>query len=172
MSEYVVFTDSACDITPKRLKEWDVSFCELTFSFSGEKRQYQNYDLSAKDFYRKMREGGVAQTSAVNADTFRAAFEPVLQEKNDILYIGFSSGLSTTVNSAQIAADELKEKYPERTIRVVDTLAASAGFGLLLYLTLQKVKEGATLEEAAAYAEAQKLHICHWFTVDDLAKAC
>jgi DegV family protein with EDD domain len=115
-----------------------------------------------------MREGAVAKTSAVNVDTFANAFEEVLKEGKDILYIGFSSGLSTTYNSARLAAQQLGEKYPERKVITVDTLAASAGQGLILKLTLDKKNEGATLEEAAAFAEDIKFKISIWFTVDDL----
>ena len=85
-----------------------------------------------------------------------------------MLYLAFSSGLSTTCNSARIAADELKEAYPDHTVTVVDSLCASAGQGLFVYLVAQQRKEETTLEELAAYAESTKLHICHWFTVDDL----
>lgn len=168
MSDYMIYTDSACDIKPKLLHEWGVKYTELTFAFNSDGKEYHDFDLSSKEFYKRMRDGDMAKTSAVNSDVFREAFERELSAGNDILYIGFSSGLSTTVNSGQIAAEELKEQYPERRIICVDTLAASAGFGLLLYLVTQQKKNGATLEQAAAYAEDMKLHICHWFTVDDL----
>ena len=115
-----------------------------------------------------MRAGEVAKTSAVNVETFKNAFEPELRDGKDILYIGFSSGLSNTVNAAQIAANELLADYPERKLIVVDTLSASAGFGMLLYLTLKRRDEGATIEEAAQFATDTRLHQCHWFTVDDL----
>lgn len=166
--DYVLFTDAACDISRKLLEEWDVQFCEETFTFRGEDRQYGNFDLSAKDFYKRMRGGSVAQTSAVNVDVFLHCFEPLLAAGKDVLYLGFSSGLSTTVNNARIAAEDLLQKYPGRKIEIVDTLAASGGFGLIVYLTAQEKKRGASLEEAARYAEEIKLHVCHWFTVDDL----
>ena len=166
---YVVYTDSACDIAPDTLKEWGVLYEELTFKFDDEPdKEYKNYGLPSKEFYSRMRQGRIAKTSAVNVSAFKEGFEPILKEGKDILYIGFSSGLSTTVNSAKVAADELKTVYPERKIICVDTLAASAGFGLLLYLTLQEVKKGATMEEAAKFCEDNKLKLCHWFTVDDL----
>ena len=115
-----------------------------------------------------MRGGAVAKTSAVNSETFAIEFEKLLAGGLDILYIGFSSGLSTTYNSARLAAEQLKPKYPERKIITVDTLAASAGIALLIDLVLEKQKNGATIEEAAKFAEETKLKICHWFTVDDL----
>ena len=168
MSEYIVITDSACDISPKILGEWGVPFRSLTFRFDGDEKEYSNFDLSATEFYARMRQGGIAKTAAVNVENFVQVFEEYLQKGIDVLYLGFSSGLSTTYNSARLAGEQLKEKYPERKIITVDTLSASAGFGLLLYLTLKKKNEGATIEEAAKFAEDNKLHLCHWFTVDDL----
>ncbi|MBQ1226288.1 MAG: DegV family protein [Clostridia bacterium] len=168
MSNYVIFTDSGCDIKPELLSEWGVPFKSLNFRFDGSEKEYSNEDMSATEFYAKMREGAVAKTSAVNVDTFANAFEEILKEGKDILYIGFSSGLSTTYNSARLAAQQLGEKYPERKVITVDTLAASAGQGLILKLTLDKKNEGATLEEAAAFAEDIKFKISIWFTVDDL----
>ncbi len=168
MENYIIFADSACDITPEKLNEWGVKYCCLTYVFDDSTKQYRDHELSSKDFYQKMRDGGVAKTSAVNVAGFKAVFSDELKNGNNILYLGFSSGLSTTYNSARLAAEELKEEYPERTIITVDTLSASAGYGLLLYLTVQKKNEGLSIEEVAKYAEDTKLHLCHWFTVDDL----
>ena len=168
MNKYVIFTDSACDIKPELLKEWGVLHESLTFRFNDSETEYKDGSIDIKEFYDKMRAGGVAKTAAVNVETFSRNFEEHLKNGVDVLYLGFSSGLSTTYNSARIAAQQLSEKYPERKILTVDTLAASAGYGLLVYLTVQKKNEGATIEEAASFAEANKLSICHWFTVDDL----
>ena len=168
MSEYIIYTDSACDIAPEILKEWGVKYQNLTFRFVDEEREYQNDEMTPADFYACMRAGRVAKTAAINVETFKAAFEAELKEGRDLLYLGFSSGLSNTSNAGQLAANELAELYPERKILVVDTLCASAGQGLLVYLTVQKKNAGATIEEAAAYAREQIPHLCHWFTVDDL----
>ncbi len=170
MNDYILYTDSACDIAPSILKEWDVSVCPLTFTFEGDETKtiYHDGQMDMKDFYDKMRKGGIAKTAAVNSETFAIAFEEILKTGKDILYLAFSSGLSNTYNAGRIAAEEVSSKYPDHKIIVVDSLAASAGFGLLLYLLVQKKKKGATLEEAARYAEDTRLHICHWFTVDDL----
>lgn len=168
MSEYRIFTDSACDIPPETLEEWGVGYRWLTYTFDGEYKQYSNYDLPYPEFYDRVRKGGVARTSAVNADAFLSGFEPILQSGEDILYIGFSSGLSSTYDAACIAAKELLGKYPERKIRCVDTRGASAGFGLLLYMAVEKKKEGASLEESEKYILDNRFHLCHWFTVEDL----
>ncbi len=168
MRDYVIFTDSGCDISPEILAGWGVRALPLTFRFDGDANEYSAYDMDIREFYNKMREGGVAKTSAVSTGVFMEAFEGALTEDFDILYIGFSSGLSTTFNSARIAMDELREKYPEHKLYAVDTLAASAGQGLLLSLVKDKKAEGAGIEDAVSYAEELKLKICHWFTVDDL----
>ena len=168
MSEYIIYTDSACDVAPELLKEWGVKYQNLTFHFEGEDREYQNEDMAPAEFYARMRAGQIAKTAAINVETFKAAFEAELKEGRDVLYLGFSSGLSNTSNAAQLAANELSELHPDRRLIVIDTLCASAGQGLLLYLTLQRKNEGATIDEAAAYAREQIPHLCHWFTVDDL----
>lgn len=168
MREYIIFTDSACDIKPEILKEWGVEHCSLTLRFDGEDAEYLNDEIDVKGFYDKMRAGGVAKTAAINSETFALAFEKIIKEGKDILYLGFSSGLSTTYNSARLAAKQLLESYPDSKIVTVDTLAASAGQGLLVRLVVNKKNEGATIDEAADYAISTVHKICHWFSVDDL----
>lgn len=168
MSNYVIFTDSCCDISPEMLKQWGVPYANMTFTFDGEDKEYISTDISNKEFYDRMRSGAHARTAAINADAFIRAFTPILEEGKDILYVAFSSGLSTTVNNANMAVQELKETYPDRKIVIVDTLAASGGVGLMVYLALEKQKAGATLEENAAYLETLVPQHCIWFIVDDL----
>ena len=168
MSDYVIFTDSACDVQPEILESWGVEYINMTFRFEGDGNEYTNGNIDISDFYKRMREGAVAKTSAINPDAFTVAFEEVLKEGKDILCLSFSSGLSTTYNSARIASEDLLEKYPDRRVIVVDTLCASAGQGLLTYLTAEKKNGGASIDETAEYAEKLKLNIVHWFTVDDL----
>ena len=170
MKDYIILTDSSCDLTPALAKEAQVEVIPLQLTMEG--KEYKNYldgrEIDSKSFYAKLREGITANTSAVNPDVFTEVFRKVIEDGNDVLYLGFSSGLSTTFNSARLAAQQLADKYPERKIITVDTLAASAGQGLILKLTLDKQKEGATIEEAAAFAEDIKFKISIWFTVDDL----
>lgn len=168
MSNFTIFTDSACDIKSDILSEWGIENIELSFRFEGEEKEYLNGDMDISEFYGRMKEGGIAKTAAINPDTFEKEFEKALSVGNDVIYLAFSSGLSTTCNSARIAADELSSKYPEREIRIVDTLAASAGQGILVYFAAQKKKDGASLSEVADYIDSIKLKLCHWFTVDDL----
>lgn len=168
MHDYIIFADSCCDVSGELLQQWGVEFAQMTFTFDGESRDYINTDITNKAFYDRMRAGASPKTAAINSAAFLRAFTPILEQGQDILYVAFSSGLSTTVNSAHMAADELKERFPERTIRIVDTLAASAGGGLMTYLAVQKKRAGASLEENAAYIESLTNKHCIWFTVDDL----
>ena len=168
MNEYVIFADSCCDVSPELLAKWGVPYANMTFSFDGEDKEYIGTDISNHDFYDRMRQGAHARTAAINADTFARAFTPLLEEGKDILYVAFSSGLSTTVNSAHMAADDLKESYPDRKIVIVDPLAASAGGGRMVYMAIAKKNQGATIEENAAYMESLVPQHCIWFTVDDL----
>lgn len=168
MSKYIVYTDSGCDISPELLAEWGVGCASLTFCFEKENVEYTSTDMPVDVFYNRMRSGEIAKTSAINIGSFIDAFESILQQGSDILYIGFSSALSTTYNSAVIATQQLAAQYPERKIVTVDSLAASAGQGLLVYLAAEKKKSGAAIEETAAYIEGIRQYLCHWFTVDDL----
>ena len=168
MNPYVIFTDSACDIVPELLSEWGVRCVSLAFRFDHLDRDFLNEDMPIKEFYQNMRDGHIAKTNAVNAETFREAFEPILKEGTDILYLGFSSGLSTTFQQGKLAAEDLSALYPERSIIAIDTLCASAGQGLFVKLVLDKKNSGATLEEAASYAKELVPKLAHWFTVEDL----
>ncbi len=165
---FKIYTDSGCDISPALLEEWGVACESLTFRFNGSEKEYANGDMPTKEFYQKMRDGGVAKTAAINTETFARAFSRALDEGLDVLYIGFSSGISNTFNAGRLAAEELRQSYPDRKIIAIDSLCASAGEGLLVYLAVQKAKEGAGIEEVAAYVEATRPQLCHWFTVDNL----
>ena len=168
MKDYIIYTDSGCDIKPELLREWGVYSSHLTFRFEDSEKEYTGEDMSSFDFYEKMRAGGVAKTAAVNSETFKERFEEILKEGKDILYLGFSSGLSTTYNSARIAAEELSQVYKENKVITVDTLCASAGEGLIVKLALDKKNAGATIEETAAYVNELIPKLAHWFTVEDL----
>lgn len=167
MNDYVLYTDSACDLPDDLLARLGVRYRPLTFAFEGES-EHADRDVPAKEFYAKMRAGGIAKTAAINTEGFREAFEEEIAAGHDILYIAFSSGLSTTYNSGRFALADLSDKYPERKLVAVDSLCASAGFGLLVYLAAGKMADGATLEEVEKFVLDTRLHICHWFTVDDL----
>ena len=167
MSVYQILTDSCCDFPKEVYQQLQLDYVPLSVEFRGEVTSDRNDD-SLKELYDGMRAGEGAKTSAVNPDTWARAMEPRLRQGMDVLVLAFSSGLSTTYQSAVIAAGELMEKYPDRTVRVVDTLCASMGQGLLVHHVCCLRDSGASLEEAARWAEENRLHLCHWFTVDDL----
>ena len=170
MGEYVILTDSSADLPAGLVQELGVEVIPLAFTIQG--KTYRNYpddrEMDPKAFYQMLRSGEVATTSAANAFEFTSTVEPILQAGRDVLILAFSSGLSTTCQSAQLAAQELSEKYPERKVYVVDTLAASLGQGLLVWLAAQEKNEGRDIEEVREWVEENKLRLCHWFTVDDL----
>lgn len=170
MSEFVILTDSCADLTAELVERLDVQVLPLSYNMDG-KTVYNypdNREMDPHAFYDLLRGGKMATTSAVNVAQFTETMEPCLQEGKDVLVLAFSSGLSTTYNSAVIAADDLREKYPERKIFVVDTLCASMGQGLLVYLAARERAKGKSIEEVRDWAEENKLSVAHQFTVDDL----
>lgn len=164
---YRIITDTCCDLWPAFYSDLDVDVIPLTVSFKGQSIDHYT-ETWLKEFYDGLRNGEDAQTSAVNPESWKNIMEPVLKSGQDALVLVFSSGLSTTYQSAVIAADELKEAYPDRKVNVVDTLCASMGQGLLLWYACQKRDSGLSLEELTQWCESHKLNLCHWFTVDDL----
>ena len=167
MSLFQIVTDSCCDFPAEEYARLNLSVVPLSVEFRGETSDDRNDD-SLKTMYAALRAGEAAKTAAVNPERWREAMEPWLKQGRDVLVLAFSSGLSTTYQSARIAGEELEELYPDRRIRVVDTLSASLGEGLLVWYACAKRDEGLTLDETADWAEENKFHLCHWFTVDDL----
>ena len=170
MSEFVLMTDSSADLSQEMVQELGVTVLPLSFTIQG--KVYRNYpdnrEMDLPLFYDMLRAGELATTSAVNVAEYTQAVEPILQEKKDVLILAFSSGLSSTYQASVLAAEELREKYPDRKIYTVDTLCASLGQGLLVYLAVQEQRKGRSIEEVRDWAESTKLHLCHQFTVDDL----
>ena len=165
---YVLYTDSACDIHPDKLAEWKVEMVQLAFLFTDTGKEQKDHEAPIKEFYQAMRDGRVAKTTSVNEEIFRQAFVPCLEAGKDVLYLAFSSGLSATCENGKKVAAELQEKYPERKIVVIDSLAASAGEGLFVYLGVRNRDAGMSLEENAAALNRDLLHVVHWFTVENL----
>ncbi len=169
-NDYAIFTDSCSDLTVNQIKEMQVSVVPLSVDLEG--KTYINYpderEITFHAFYERLREKTVAKTSMVGIGQFMEAFEPVLRDGKDILYIGFSSALSGTYNSAHLAAKELQVTYPDRKILTIDSKGASMGLGLLVYYAYLGKKEGKTVTQLTAYIESIKLKITHLFTVDDL----
>lgn len=169
MSNFAIFTDSGCDISLDVLAAWGVRCACLSFKFTDEETEYLNNEMPTDAFYKAMREGRQAKTSAVNSETFRMMFEEELKKGNDMLYLGLSSGISNTYNAGRLAAEQLRSEYPDRKIYTVDPLSASAGLGMWVRCAVDMREAGKSIEEVAKYIEDNRLLMCHWFTVDDLA---
>lgn len=165
--DFQIITDSCCDFPTPMYGQLGLTIVPLTVEFRGNTSDDRNDD-TLKDMYQGLRAGEVAKTSAVNPSRWSQAMEKALAAGKDVLVLAFSSGLSTTYQSAVIAAEELKDAYPDRKIQVIDTLCASMGQGLLVWYACKKRDEGLSLDEVAQWVLDNRLHLCHWFTVDDL----
>ncbi len=166
---YQIITDSCCDLTDEQLQQLQVSCANLTVLYKGENHQNFSDPAAVKAFYGELREGVTATTAAANPDDWSALMQSALEAGRDVLAIAFSSGLSTTYQSAVIAAKDLQEEYPQRTICVVDSRCAALGQGLLVHHACRKRDEGMPLQELVSWLEDNKLNVCHWVTVDDLS---
>lgn len=170
MNNYVIVTDSSCDLPAAMVEALELHVVPLSFVM--EDKTYLNYpdyrEMSSETFYEKIKAGVMATTNAVNVGQAAETIEPLLKEGKDVLVLAFSSGLSATFHSFQIAADELSEQYRDRKIYVVDTLSASLGQGMLIYQASQLRLAGKSIEEVRDWTEENKLRQCHWFTVNDL----
>lgn len=167
---FEIVTDSSCNLTEEMIDDLGVHILPLVFMSEGQ--EYRSYlkgeKTDLKQFYTMMREGKVFTTSLPNMADAEALFRSLLEAGKDVLYLGFSSALSGTHEAVRMLCMQLASEYPERTVRAVGTLAASGGQGLLVYHACMKAREGATLEETAQWVEENRLHLAHWFTVDDL----
>lgn len=167
MSKFTIVTESTCDLSAERIKDYGVVMVQGSFTLA-DGTTHTNETISYHEFFKYLREGGSAKTAAINSVLYADAFRAELEKGNDILYLGFSSGLSATYNCAVMAAEELRAEFPERTILTVDTLCASLGQGLMVHLCVEKQKSGASLEETYNYALETKDSLVHRFTVNDL----
>lgn len=167
MNEYVITTDNTCDMPEEFYEEHQIPYVSLNCIMNGVTYNKENR-IDLHEFYEQMRSGTMPTTSQANAEEMKDCWRPYAEKGMDILHLAFSSGLSGSCNSACIAAQELMEEYPGISIRVVDSLCASMGEGLLLYYAVKQKEEGKTIEEAAEFLEETRLHLCHVFTVDDL----
>ena len=167
MSEYVITTDNNSDLPESYYAEHNVGCTYLSYSMDGQNYSHENF-LPVEEFYDKMRKVSIPITAQVNPEAAKALMEPYLKEGKDILHIAFSSGLSGSYNSARIAGEELMEKYPDRKIIVLDSLAASLGQGMIVYLAQQQKEEGKSIDEVAQWVKDHRLNVVHAFTVDDL----
>ena len=167
MANYQIITDSACDLPKAMLSQLDVQIVPLHILYKGQNLP-DSVDEGLKEIYDGLRAGEPASTCAANPDGWRAAMEPALAQGRDLLVLAFSSALSTTYQSAVIAAEELSEQYPHRKIRVIDSCSAALGQGFFVYHACRQRDMGMTLDELVQWCQENKKHMCHWFTVNDL----
>ena len=169
MAEYVLSACSTADLTKEHFERRKISY--ICFHYELDGKQYPD-DLGETmpfgDFYDAMRNGAMTKTSQVGLGEYIDYFEPMLKEGRDILHVSLSSGISGTVNSARLAQEELLEKYPERKIFIIDSLAASAGYGLLMDKLADLRDEGMSIDDLAVWTEEHKLELHHWFFTTDL----
>lgn len=166
--DYQIITDSCCDFTEEEYRSLGVTAVSLEVMWDGISHSHFSREAELKNFYEQMRGGLVATTSALNPDSWARAMEPWLAAGQDLLVLAVSSGISGTMQSAVIAARELKETYPDRKIWVVDSRSGSLGEGLLLWHACKMRSAGVSLEENAKWLREQAVRVCHWVTVDDL----
>ena len=165
---YLVFTDATADMNDQMIAAFPtLRIIPMNVNLDGTEYLYgPGGNLNIRDFYAAQRDGKFASTSQITPFAYREMFEPVLKDGQDILYLCFSSGLSDTIEAARICAGELREQYPDRRIEIVDTLCGAVGEGFLVYEAMKEYEAGMDLDDLAAWAEARKMHVCHWFTVD------
>ena len=171
MRDYIIMTDSCCDLNQQEVEELDLTVLPLSFTIEG--RTLLNTpdcaDMAPEEFFQKIAAGADCTTAAVNVGQFTDAMKAALSEEKDILCICFSSSLSTTYQSACIAANDLRAEHPEAKIIVIDSLSASRGQGMLLYRAVRERREkGLAIEALADYVRSIIQSQCHWFIVDDL----
>ncbi|MBR3518240.1 MAG: DegV family protein [Lachnospiraceae bacterium] len=164
---FKIVTENTCDLSLEWLRAHDVGLLYLS-TIVGDAVYNAENPLDNKDFYRMLKEGAKPSTSQVNVDEAKKWFEEHINDTDQFLYIGFASGLSGTVNSVTVAVSELKEKYPDKQIEIVDTQAASASEGLLVVRAVQMRDEGKSFEEVTAWVREYSPKACTLFTVDDL----
>lgn len=167
---YRIVTDSASNLSEEMIDEFGLEILPMTFMVDGiERRSYlKGEKTDLKQFYTMMREGKVITTSLPNLQETEATMRAILDAGEDILYLGFSSALSSAFGSIELLMQRLADEYPERKLRAVETFAASGGQGMLVYLACKKAAEGASLDETGDFVVETRDHLCHWFTVDDL----
>ncbi len=167
---YKIFTDACSNLPNYLLRELDINVLPCSYVMDGEPGVYEG-DMDSFDFhsyYDKLRKGSELKTSLLNTHLFLTHFRPALEEGLDVVYVGMSSGISGTIQAARIAAEELGEEFPDRTVYVVDSLGAGLGPGLLSCRASDLRMEGKTAAEAGAILDEEVKHLLQFFTVDDL----
>ncbi|MCL2366304.1 MAG: DegV family protein [Oscillospiraceae bacterium] len=169
MSQFTIMIDTGCDLPETFIKENNLSIIPVPFNLDGKEHVGGRWqEISDKQFYDALRNGGKAGTTLINPEAFTEVFTEYAKKGEALLHISLSSGLSGTYQNALLALNDVKEAYPDCQIRSVDSLNAAPGIGLVTVLAIKKRNEGATLDETADYLEAQRNKCFSLFTVDDL----
>ena len=169
MSNFVLSCCSTADLSAEKLAELNVSYIFSTFRLNDVTYPDDlGKTVSYKDFYKAMEDGASTATSQINQDEFKDYFRAILESGKDILHLSLSSGLSGTYNSARLAAEDLRAEFPDRKLYLVDSLAASAGYGLFMAKLAELRDGGMGLEELYNWAEENKKYLHHWFFTTDL----
>lgn len=169
MSEFVISSCSTMDLNMDRARQRNILVLNFNYYLDGVEHSDDMFEKSdAKEFYNAMVDGADTRTAQVNVDTYAKLFRDVLSQGKDLLHIAFSSGISGSYNSARIAAEEVRAEFPDRKLLLVDSLAASSGFGLFVEKIADLRDQGKTIEEAFAWANENKRRVHHWFTSMDL----
>ncbi|HCS00465.1 MAG TPA: DegV family protein, partial [Lachnospiraceae bacterium] len=169
MSDFILSCCSTADLSKEHFQKRDIRYVCFHFEIDGVSYPDDlGESMDFHEFYKKMADGAMTKTSQVNVDEYVTYFEEFLKEGKDILHLCLSSGISGTVNSAMIARDDLQEKYPDRKIYVIDSLAASAGLGLFMDMLADMRDEGKSIDELKEFAEENRLFIHHWFFTTNL----
>lgn len=170
MQDYIIITDATCDLSVEILRDLDIVVIPMEFIM--ENKVYSHYpderQMAVDDFYGHLKLGRMSTTSQINYNTYKTIFTDILKQGKDVLYISLSSGLSGTYNASKLVINDLKEEFPDREVISVDSLCASIGEGLLVYLAALKKQEGFSIDRLKHWIEDKRFEICHWFAVDDL----
>lgn len=170
MQDYIIVTDATCDLSVEILKDLDIVVIPMEFII--EDKIYSHYpderQMALDDFYGHLRTGRMPSTTQINYNAYKTIFTDILKQGKEVLYISFSSGMSGTYNASRLVISDLKEEFPDREVISVDSLCASIGEGLLVYLAALKKHEGFSIDKLKHWIEEKRFEICHWFAVDDL----
>lgn len=169
MSEYVITCCSTADMSREFMEENKIPFAMFHYQMDGEEFVDDLYtSITPEAFYQKISDGACPVTSQINAEEYRELFEPILKSGRDVLHMTLSSGISGSINSANVAKQQLEEAYPDRKVIVIDSLGASSGYGLLVTQAVENQKAGLSLMENADWIEQNRLYLHHWFFSTDL----
>ena len=165
---YQIITDATADLNDELLNGLpEVKIIPMHVQVGGQEYLFgSGGNINTEEFYGFLRSGQFATTSQINPETYREYFDAILKQGVDVLYLCFSSGMSKTIQSAQMAIAELQEEYPDRTILCLDTLCAAVGEGLFVMEAARKQSQGMDIHELYSWLEAHRMNLCHWVTVD------